>query len=150
MNKFKVYLAGAITGMSYDESENWRVTATKQLAEKGIDGYSPLRRKDFLRTQGKLEGSYTEPLATARGIMTRDYNDVNTSDALLVNILGTTQISVGTAMEVGWAWEKHKPVVLVSEVNNIHLVHPMFAECISYRVDNIEDGVDTISSILLP
>jgi nucleoside 2-deoxyribosyltransferase len=147
----KVYLAGAITGLNYDESEDWRKQAKQLLDTVGIAGFSPLRQKEYLRNQGELEGSYDfKPLSTARGIMTRDFNDVQTSDALLIGIYGTTKVSVGTAMEAGWAWMMHKPTVVWAEEENIHLVHPMFRETVSYRVDSLEDAVHTISSILLP
>jgi hypothetical protein len=125
----KVYLAGAITGLNYDESEDWRKQAKQLLDTVGIAGFSPLRQKEYLRNQGELEGSYDfKPLSTARGIMTRDFNDVQTSDA----------------------WMMHKPTVVWAEEENIHLVHPMFRETVSYRVDSLEDAVHTISSILLP
>ena len=151
MSKPKVYLAGAISGLSFDASEDWRLTAQQLLADIGIDGYSPLRRKDFLKGRDSIEGFYDiSPLATARGIMTRDHNDVKTSDALLVNLLGAERVSIGTVMELAFAYIYRIPVVLVCEEDNIHWKHPFVQEAIGYRVDTLQDGVDVVGSILFP
>lgn len=153
----KVYLAGAISGLNYDQSEDWRIKAKASLKELGIAGYSPLRRKDFLKTREVLgasdviEGFYdVHPLSTARGIMTRDHFDVKSSDALLVNLLGAERVSIGTVMEIAFAYAYRIPVVVIVEEDNIHWQHPFIQEACGYRVNNLEDGVDIIASILLP
>jgi nucleoside 2-deoxyribosyltransferase len=153
----KVYLAGPISGLSYDDSEDWRINAKSMLKEFGIDGYSPLRRKDFLKSREVLgasdviEGSYdVHPLSTARGIFTRDRNDVKTSDAILINFLGADRVSIGTVMEAAFAFDDRIPVIAISEPDNIHWKHPFIQEAIGYRVDTLEEGIDVVASILLP
>lgn len=147
----KVYLAGAISGLNYDESEDWRIQVKQMLSEYRIIGYSPLRKKEFLKGRGVIEGSYSDaPLSTARGIMTRDHNDVKTSDAVLVNLLGADRISVGTVMEMAFCYAYRIPVVLVCEDDNIHWQHPFIQEAVGYKVNTLEEGVDTVASILLP
>jgi nucleoside 2-deoxyribosyltransferase len=150
--KHKVYLAGAISGLTYDGAEDWRGAAKRMLSELGITGYSPLRQKQFLKSEGALEGSYTthSPLSSSKGIMTRDFNDVRTSDAVLMNLSGASRVSIGTVMEAAWAWQLKVPLVVVCEPNNIHIVHPMFEQATGYHVETLEEGVHLIGSILLP
>ena len=55
---------------------------------------------------------------SAHEIITLDKMDIDNSDFLIVNY---DKPSVGTSMEVLYAWERGKPVVLISQVefNNI-------------------------------
>lgn len=147
----KVYLGGPISGLKFDDAENWRTEAKAKLKEYNIDGYSPLRKKEILRSRGTIEGSYDlSPLATARGIMTRDSNDVKTSDAVIVNLLGAERVSIGTVMELAFCYKDRIPVVMICEEDNIHWVHPFVQESVGYRVDTLDEAVDVVASILLP
>ena len=148
--KPKVYLAGAISGLTYDEAVNWREYAAQVLAPD-IVAYSPLRQKHFLADVGVLDGSYAQnSLSTDRGIMTRDHWDCRTSDVILVNFLGSSKVSIGTCMEIAWAFAYNKPLVMVmEEKGNIH-DHPMVREAIGYKVDTLDNGLAIVKAILLP
>jgi nucleoside 2-deoxyribosyltransferase len=147
----KVYLAGAISGLTYDQGQDWRTYASDKLIQKGIVGFSPLRAKDYLRSVGKIEQSYTTtPLSTDRGIMTRDRWDVMTADAVLFYLLGAERVSVGTCIEFGWADAFRKPTVVVMEKSgNIH-EHPMVREATGFRVETLQEGLAVLECILNP
>ncbi len=147
----KVYLAGAISGLTYDQSEDWRDQAIDKLAGKNISGFSPLRAKDYLRDVGNIEQSYTiNPLSTDRGIITRDRWDVMTADAVLFYLIGATRVSIGTCIEFGWADAFRKPTVLVMEKEgNIH-DHPMVREVSGFRVETLDEGIKILDHILNP
>lgn len=147
---FKVYLAGPISGLTYGQGQEWRAYSRDILAPVGISGYSPLRAKGFLKNHGVLNGGYEwNPMASDRGIITRDRNDVMTSDALLVNLAGATTVSIGTMIELGWADAYRKPVVCVMDVNgNLH-EHPMVRELIGYRVPDLDTALNVVQAILL-
>jgi nucleoside 2-deoxyribosyltransferase len=155
MKRFKVYLAGAISGLNFGDAKSWRDVAVERLKEHDIDGYSPLRAKEYLEQIGNIENSYdtvgdfNTPLSTAKGIMTRDHYDVQSSDAVLVYLKGAERVSIGTVMEIAWAFAYRKPVVLVVEKGHLH-EHPMISEAVGYEVDNLEDGIFMIERILLP
>jgi len=86
---------------------------------------------------------------TSRGIMARDFNDVKQADALLVNLLGAKKPSLGTIMELAWAFALQKPCVVVIEKNgNPHDNHPMIHEAISFRVDTLDEGVSSVAVLL--
>jgi nucleoside 2-deoxyribosyltransferase len=147
----KVYLAGPITGISYGEAVDWREHARKFLREFGIDGYSPMRAKDYLRGEKQIASFYQAdtPLSTSRGIMTRDRWDVRTADLVLVNVLHAQKVSIGTVMEIAWADMLRTPVVLVAEEQNVH-AHPMISEATGFRVDTLEAGLALAVQVLLP
>jgi len=150
MNRYKVYLAGPITGQSYDGSTEWREEAKNTLDKYGIDGYSPMRGKAYLSKEDKIKDSYSDyTMSSINGINVRDFNDCKTADAILVNFIGCgTRVSIGTVMEIAWARAFQIPIVIVMEKENVHN-HGMltFGNII---VDNMEDGISAIRQILLP
>lgn len=149
---FLVYLAGPISGLSYDQAEGWRKIAKDSLAEAGIKAVSPLRGKDYLRKIGAISAharDYADLncLSTPRGIMTRDRFDATRCNALLVNLLGAKIVGIGTTMEIAWADLCRIPVVCVMEATgNIH-DHAMLNEAIGYRVDTLEEAIHVIKLI---
>lgn len=148
-----VYLAGPITGLSYQGSTEWRDFAITELAKHGITGLSPMRGKEYLATLDELmtaDGNRYQKfgtLSTNRGIMTRDHWDATRCDVLLVNLLGAKKISIGTVMEIAWAWGNHIPVVCVMEEGNIH-EHGMILEAIGFRVATLEEALHVTIAIL--
>lgn len=162
--KPKVYLAGPITGLNYQDATEWRRLVTMWL-EPDIAGFSPLRRKDYLKDEVSIKDTYDAKnlasvnvpdisraaiMSNQRAIYSRDYNDVITSQAIIVNLLNTTKVSIGTVMEIAWADQARIPVILVmEEKGNIH-EHSMLREASSFRVDNIEWASDIARSLLLP
>lgn len=152
--KPKVYLAGAIAGLQYDSATDWRVQAAHALKERGVEALDPMRAKNALSSRGAISTNFHDyekngAFFTSRGIMTRDFNDVMTCDALLVNLLGLTKPSLGTVMELGWAYALQKPAVVVIEATgNIHDNHPMLAEAMRFRVTTMEEGIDAVAVIL--
>lgn len=145
-----VYLAGPITGLSFNDCVNWREWFIGQLP-KEIIGLSPLRGKDYLEHERSVKADYAHKvLSSERGITTRDYNDVKRSDVVVVNLLGANKVSIGTVMEIAWAKAFQIPTILVMErENNIH-EHPMIRDSVGYRVDNLEEALWLTTVILLP
>jgi hypothetical protein len=123
MSKFKVYLAGPIAGLTFDGAQDWRDEVTEMLASE-IACYSPLRNKQFLRNSGVItQTAYANPMASDRGIMTRDHFDCQTSDAIFVNLLGAERVTIGTVMEIAWGFAYRKPVVVAMEpTNNLTII----------------------------
>jgi nucleoside 2-deoxyribosyltransferase len=146
-----VYLAGPITGMTFDAAEDWRAEMRDALQPFGITCFSPLRQKHALRGAGVIGTKpYTNVLATDRGIMTRDHNDCATCDLIFVNFLGATRVSIGTVMECAWSFAYRKPLVVAMETDDNCHDHPMMREAFGYRVASLSHGSDVIRAILLP
>jgi hypothetical protein len=150
--KKKVYGAGHISNLSYDESTSWRDYAKKKFESVGIDFFSPMRMKQYLKEEKDLKFSYEKyPLSSSKGVMTRDRNDVITSNALLVNLKGyPDKMSIGTSMEIAWADLLRIPTVMVAEKNNVHALHPMTKEACGFIVEDLDEGIDLVISVLVP
>lgn len=143
------YLAGPITGCSYNGATDWRDIARERLATVGIQGMSPMRGKDYLLQETRIGDAYEESvLSCQRGIMSRDFNDCKRADVLIVNFLGAERASLGTAMEVAWAYQNHTPVIAVMEPRgNIH-DHAMIREAINFRVASLEEAYAVADTLL--
>lgn len=151
-NNFLVYLAGPITGVTYDGCTEWR-TWVKDNVDEDILTLSPMRGKQYIKERSKngfVEMSYEDShLSSAKGINTRDYNDVRRADAIFVNFLGATKVSIGTVMEIAWARAFNIPVVCVMEKDNIHH-HSMLDYACGVIAETIEEGIVTLEALLLP
>jgi hypothetical protein len=119
----KVYLCGPINGCTDDECRDWREMAKLRLP----DTLDPMRR-DY---RGKEAES-------TREIVELDKIDVALSDVLLVNF---DKPSVGTSMEIIWAWERGKMIVVVHKAGAVlspwlayhsHARFTSFDEAIAY------------------
>lgn len=162
--EFKVYLAGPITGLTYGDSVDWRAYAINKLHDLGlagghkIVGYSPMRGKAYLRHEVKLrDGAYNQTImSNDHSIVARDFNDCRTADAILVNFLDPTMVSIGTILEIGFAKALNVPVVLCIEpynddpaLRNVH-DHGMVRDIAGFRCETLDEGLVTIAKLLLP
>ena len=95
----KVYLCGPINGRSDGDCKGWREYAKERLPQT----CDPMDR-DY-------RGRELEP-GIAREIVENDKNDIRGCDALLVFF---DKPSVGTSMEVLYAWERGVPVHVVDK-----------------------------------
>jgi len=151
MRDFLVYLAGPIAGLTYDGGQSWRDYVSAHLPQE-IRGISPLRGKaQRLARAGVIHDSYEDnPLASQHGLTTRDRFDCSRCDAVFMNLLGATNVTIGTMIEVGWADAFRKPLILIMEPKgNIH-DHPMVRDCAGFRVDSLESGIAVCAAILMP
>ncbi len=145
----RVYLAGPISGLTHADGVAWRQQVTEALTPSGITCFSPMRGKEYLKAHDVIEDSYPQyVLSTDKGIMRRDHNDVVTADALLVNLLGCKRVTIGTVMEIAWAFDRQIPVVAVMEDKGNCHEHAMIREAIGWRVQTLAEGVACIRSIL--
>jgi nucleoside 2-deoxyribosyltransferase len=95
-----VYLAGPINGRTDSDCKDWRTLATEHLgAEHVLD---PMRN-DY-------RGRELEPGIT-QTIVDQDKTDIQVSSELLVYF---DKPSVGTAMEILYAWQLGRPVFVVN------------------------------------
>ena len=167
MEKPLCYLAGPIAGVDYDVAVDWREYATERLTARGIECLSPMRAKHALKGK-RISRDYKKyqdhgQSYTASGIMTRDHTDILRADALLVNLLRTTVAdlstelpnsgtwlpSLGTVMELAWAYAYRKPAVVAMEASgNPHGSHPMLAAAMPFRLETLDQAIDTVAIVL--
>ncbi len=151
-----VYLAGPIRGLDYESATIWRDAARTALSDAGIDAFSPMRAKDYLRKEtdvdgNKLKDQYADyPLSTMKAITTRDRNDCMGSSLVIMNLLGARTVSIGSILEVAWADAARVPVVLTMEkTGNLH-DHGMIREMCGFQVETLDEAIECAKAILLP
>lgn len=154
----RVYLAGPITGLGFDAAHDWRQDVVEELAEVGIEAFSPMRYKEALKGLPSISGTTEEyehlgPFARQKGILTRDRYDCTHADVILMNLLGATRVSIGTCVELGWADAFRVPIVLVMEPDtpekrNVH-EHCFIRELSGFRVGSLAEAVAVVKAVLI-
>lgn len=148
MSRPLVYLAGPITGLSYNGATDWRDAAKNKLDDHHILGLSPLRAKDYLLGETTIGDSYEDSiLSCQKGITARDRFDCQRCDVVLLNLLGAERVSIGSMIEIGWADSARVPVVSVFEEGSLH-DHAMVREISGFIASNMDDALNTIIAIL--
>ena len=145
-----VYLAGPITGLTFGECTDWR-DQVRDAVPDFIQTVSPMRGKQRLKEIAEnlpiLDSYEDNPLTSSKGINMRDYNDVKRSSVIFVNFLGAKRVSIGTVIEIAWAFQMQKPVICVMEPDNIHQ-HSMLNHACGYIVPTLEAGIQLLISTI--
>ena len=150
MNNNMIYLSGPIAGLTYTEGADWREYATKCFPPH-IQGVSPLRGHRMLEGLGPIKNLMIDhPLRKDTAINRRDKFDTLRATVVLVNLLGTTKVSIGTVMEMAWAFDHGIPVILAIEPEgNVH-DHPMVRDCTSVRVSSLDEAIEAAVAFVAP
>jgi len=152
MTRPLVYLSGGMRGLTGAEARRWRDLASRLLRENyNIGVLDPMRDLRAIADTDVIRATYDShnPFLSNTGMLHRDYLDVQRCSGVLVNLLNHTQTSIGSIIEVGWAYALRKPIVVVLEKNDVlYGDHPLLQATISYRVTTVEDGVCVFGSLL--
>jgi nucleoside 2-deoxyribosyltransferase len=111
-----VYLAGPITGLSYEQTIGWRTELQRRFSDTAphVRCLDPMRAKDHLAGFDNI-GAFGHPggLLDGKAVVSRDLWDVARADVVLMNLSGAETISIGCMVELGWARAQNKFVVVV-------------------------------------
>lgn len=132
-----VYLSGPMGGCSFDQMTSWRKEASEKLNSASVKCIEPTRSFS----------SELIPKETDKWINRRDYFDCVRSQCLLVNFKGMKHISIGTVMEIAWAYQKQIPIVLVAEPDGPQN-HPMLKDSITHEVATLDEGIAAVKELL--
>jgi nucleoside 2-deoxyribosyltransferase len=154
ISKGLIYLAGPISGLSYDEAaKGWREEFKEKLyLYTMVRCISPMRGKSHLNKVETIApaGQYSETvMSSAKGIVGRDRFDVNRVDLMVANLLGATRVSIGTMVEYGWADAARVPIITIIEPDGTNPHHHDFIyELSSFTVHNLDEAVAVVMSVL--
>jgi hypothetical protein len=128
-----------MTGLEYDECNDWRIDAKRRLEEVGYAVISPLRGKEYLRTGGPLvETNQQGPYSTNPAIKRRDKWDVIRCDIILANFEGAKKGSIGSCFELAWGEDHNKFVLVALDNDNNPHNHAFVLECASLVLSTYE------------
>lgn len=136
-----VYLAGPIAGLTFGEADEWRDYAEQTLPQ-GWKALSPLRGKDHLDTGTPLSNDFDGGAEA----VARDLRDIDCSDALIAYFGGARQISAGTMAELGYAYAKGVPIIVVTDGDEFH--RHVFVDFMSdWNVEQLNDAIDILENL---
>jgi nucleoside 2-deoxyribosyltransferase len=119
--EMNLYLAGPISGKSYDEVSKYFTGIASYLGELGFVVSHPMTAKDALRTEIKFKAEgYGNPESCNHAIFERDRWMVSQADIIFCNLKGSKIVSIGSVMELAWASALGKHTIVVMEKENIH------------------------------
>lgn len=127
-----VYLAGPISGLTWDEANGWRTNQLllERLDAQGWKALNPLANaKHLAPSEGPLDPFFE---GDPEAIVQSDLQMLNQSDAVLVK-LSKERPSIGTLCEIGYAYAKSKPLIVLREDDDVIHRHP-FIEEMAYKV----------------
>lgn len=121
MKPLTVYIAGPISGLSYDDVVSRHKTQVTFFESMGFHVLYPMLGKGYLRNEETFKNrGYNTPISTNRAIVSRDNWMVHQSDIVFADLTPADHVSIGTVCEISWAFELHKHIVVVMSEDNIH------------------------------
>ena len=136
MNKF-VYLAGPIAGCDEGEIQDWRKYAQSGFMEN-IIGINPYRAE-----------SESESPESKKRVVMKNYMDIKSCDLILACLpkhINDRRHSYGTTGEIAWGYSLQKPIVIVSDDEQVHN-HPLLFTAGAHFID-LYDAIDYINVLL--
>ena len=127
--KPKIYLARPISGCTVDEVQAYYSTMKATLQDLFVV-FNPMIQKEYARTDTAFKsfGASGHPESSNKAITRRDRSMVVGCDIVYLNLLGSGKVSIGSVMELAWAYDHGKHVVVAMEDGNIH-DHAFIREC---------------------
>lgn len=127
-----VFLCGPMRGIPRSEGIAWRNHAENLLKDNFIVLHAYRGREE--------KETFPDP----RGAIIRDKNDILRSDILLVNDTLAEASMIGTAMEVLFAFEHNKPIIVFG---NGHPVDYWLNYHIHTRLNTLEEACELINNL---
>jgi nucleoside 2-deoxyribosyltransferase len=146
-----VYLAGPITGLTYDDARfGWRKEFGERMTEHGVTVLSPMRHEGHLaEVKGPLDKDYPSHIFShGKMIVAKDFLDIDVSAIVVANFMGAKKASLGTVAEIGYAAAKGKTIVVIRDKDDAIHNHPFINEPAAVVVDNLEDAIAITGSLL--
>jgi nucleoside 2-deoxyribosyltransferase len=138
MNKPKIYLAGKMAGLTFEEMNTWRQQITNMLqynTDKPLHIENPCDYYNFERDRS----TYTD-----KEVKEFDLWLVKNCDLVIVNL--DFPDSIGTAIELHMASEWKIPVIGFGKTE----VHPWMELCLTKRCKTMLDAVEYVIDFYLP
>ena len=145
----KIYTAGPITGLSYEEVMIRYREQTSTLKAMGYTVLCPMVGKNHLKDEKSLTSEgYRHPTSTNRAIKGRDRWMVAQSDIILVDFTDSTKASIGSCMEMAWADALDKHVIAVIPEGNVHR-HAFILECADVIFTEITEAYVYLENLIV-
>lgn len=125
---YKIYLAGGMTGLTFEESNDWRVFIKNKLIQIADSSVKIINPNDYFNFLLKTH-------ETEREVKNFDLHLVRNADLIIVNFNAPN--SIGTAQELAVANENKIPILGLNKHN--FKLHPWLVESCERIFDNSMD-----------
>lgn len=139
MDKYRIYLAGGMTGLSHDEQWGWRKDFRDKVMDN-IDLYGYDLEPVFFNPLMHYDLEMPEAHKSEREVFDLDTYYLRKSDLVVVNF--NSPNSIGSAMELAIANDNRIPIIGLNE-DGAEL-HPWLVECCTRICDTMEELVDHV------
>lgn len=139
----RVYLAGYIQGSVIEECKAWRKKIREHYTHWKEGMEYPIIFFDPLNGEEKVSADGLKSNVPANAIVHRDYQCVVKSDIIVVNTdtFGQNRPLTGTMFELAWAWEHHKPIIMITK-DEYYRKHPFCLNVVSNFVSSVDELLD--------
>ena len=144
MKHLVIYECGKMSGLSFDEMNNWRVNmkvALMQIAENSGCNVTVVNPVDYYNLQEVKHQSELE-------IMNYDLSRVKKSDLLVVNLEGL-DTSIGSIIECYEAYKSGIPVLAFGSDEDYENLHPWIKCCITRHDKNYRECINYINDFYM-
>jgi nucleoside 2-deoxyribosyltransferase len=142
-DEMSIYLVGYIHGKVIDKCMAWR----KKIRDH-YDNWKGTGQKYPLVWIDPCNGSEVFNLSLdglksampANAIVHKDYNSVVNADIIIANMdtFGEERPLTGSICELAWAWDKHKPIIMITDEDKYRL-HPFMSYFASWIVSSVDE-----------
>lgn len=145
MENVKIYLSGAMGGLSVEEQLKWRTQLKNAILYGGFEYskhpifHSPPEFYPWIEDINQSERK------SEREVMEFDLYQVRNADLIIVNF--TNENSIGTAMELMLAKELNIPIIGLNADNKE--LHSWLVECCTRICDNMRELVEHVTKFYL-
>lgn len=146
MNEKRVYLAGSIEGLVWEDASKWRNKAVEMLKDAGIeDVYNPVDHIPLEMRNGIITAERVKEGGGFRGkeIVAQDLFRLRRCNIFLVNL---DDPGSGTMAEMGIKWAQGGIIIGFSEWEG-SVDHPFIVELADVIYDTLDEAVDFIINI---
>lgn len=128
MIKIKIYLSGGMTDLTYEEANGWRKDIQDYFKyDKKVEIFNPVQ-KNYLTDD--IEG------------MRYDLDKLNQANLVIVNFNNPN--SIGTAVELGYAYRKRIPIIGLNDTDK--KLHSWLSAVCVHVFDNFDDMLDFVDT----
>lgn len=144
MRKLKIYLAGRMSGLTYEEMNRWRVDISKIINHMAdyheciVDVINPVYYYNFENPKHQNE----------KEVMKYDLAHVKTSNIIVVKLDGLNN-SIGSCIELYEAYKKEIPVLAFGSNELYEELHPWIQCCITRHDETYKDTVNYIKDFYM-
>lgn len=145
-----VYLAGPLHTMDANEERRWREQLSSELLEESFQQVvclSPMENSALDDHSGDMDLINDHSIRGREDVVVaKDLQLVDRSDLLFANLEHKWE-TIGTIFEIGYAYSKGKPIVVLCKPDS-YVSHHAFIRRTCIVVNSLEEARDVIISIL--